>query len=103
MHPLISAALPRIEEACKRHGVRALYLFGSATTGTFDPVRSDFDFIVDFGSADLGPWMSAVFEFQRSLQTILGRPVDVVLASSLGHSQRGHLIESQKVPVYAAA
>lgn len=32
---------------CRRFGVRRLDVFGSATSGEFDPGRSDIDFLVE--------------------------------------------------------
>ncbi len=102
MDPAITQHLPAVRSLCSRFGVRSLSLFGSAATGGFDPGRSDLDFIVDFGDVDLGPWMSRFFEFQRELESLLGRRVDLVLASALSGT-RGEAIEAVKVPLYAAA
>jgi predicted nucleotidyltransferase len=45
---------PRSNEVralCRRYGVRRLELFGSATTGAFDPQRSDVDAAEDAEAA----------------------------------------------------
>lgn len=41
MTPDPNPHLPEIASLCKRFGVRKLDLFGSATTGRFDPAHSD--------------------------------------------------------------
>ena len=48
MNAEIQDRLPQIEELCRRHGVTHLELFGSATGPSFDPDRSDFDFLAEF-------------------------------------------------------
>jgi len=111
MHPLLSQHLPRLQELCREHGVRELHAFGSSASddGAFDPGRSDFDLLVEFVDEDLGPWMKRFFDFQRACEALLGRRVDLVLASALRGPQ-SHAspfirasVEARKVPVYAAA
>ncbi len=56
-----------------------LDVFGSATGDDFDETRSDVDLLVEF-SYDV-PGMSALrqyFGFKEDLETLLGRPVDLV-------------------------
>ncbi len=36
-----------IAALCRKHRVRALWVFGSATTEAWDPASSDIDFLVD--------------------------------------------------------
>lgn len=93
----------KIRAVCVKHGVRSLWLFGSATGASFDPSRSDLDFVVDFGEVDLGPWMARFFDFKRELQSLLGRSVDLVLASAVDRSPTGDSIRLSRVPIYAAA
>ncbi len=40
----------QIAALCQRFGVRRLEMFGSAASGSFDPERSDVDFLLDFGA-----------------------------------------------------
>jgi uncharacterized protein len=73
-----------IADVCARFGVRRLEVFGSAATNDFDPRRSDVDLIVEFQEGhDLGPWMEQYFSLQSSLASLLGRPVDLVIASAM--------------------
>jgi predicted nucleotidyltransferase len=71
-----------LAELCRRFGVRRLDLFGSAATGTFDPSRSDVDFLVEF---DENPTrlFDRYFGLKESLEALYGRPVDLVSAGSL--------------------
>jgi prevent-host-death family protein len=63
---------------CARYGVSRLEVFGSAARGDdFDPERSDVDFLVTFETGarnDLGMFA----DFQRALEGLMGRPVDLV-------------------------
>lgn len=103
MAPVIDSNLDRIRELCVAHGVRSLFLFGSAAKGRFDPATSDLDFVVEFASPDLGPWMKRFFEFHSALEALLGRRVDLVLASAIQATGRSAEISRSKVPLYAAA
>ncbi|MBY0263468.1 MAG: hypothetical protein K2Q20_14070 [Phycisphaerales bacterium] len=91
--------------------MRELHAFGSAAGDgqSFDPASSDVDLLVEFIDDDLGPWMKRFFDFQQACETVLGRRVDLVLASALRgpYSLASPFIrasvEAGKVPVYAAA
>jgi predicted nucleotidyltransferase len=75
MNPIIEAKKPEIIALCRRYGVRKLDLFGSATGPSWDPERSDFDFVVDF--YDYGPGISSRFlDFGDEMEALLGRKVD---------------------------
>jgi uncharacterized protein len=92
-----------IGRLCRRYGVVRLDLFGSAATGEFDPVRSDFDFVADF--ADPTPtleYADRVLEFSDALEQLLGRPVDVITVAALRHSRFAQAIAASRMPVYDA-
>lgn len=88
MHPEVTGKMPGIERTCAEHGVRALWLFGSAATpgSQFDEQRSDFDFIVEFVDPDAGPWGRCVFALQRALKAVLGRCVDLFTRGAMAMS-----------------
>jgi predicted nucleotidyltransferase len=44
----ITERLDAVRALCEKYSVRRLTLFGSAVKGTFDPKRSDVDFLVEF-------------------------------------------------------
>ena len=62
--PVIEGHLDAIRTACRRHGVVRLAEFGSAAApNSFDPQRSDVDFIGSFNRGrDLGPWLAEYFQ-----------------------------------------
>jgi predicted nucleotidyltransferase len=71
MHPLIEQHQEAIRALCVKYGVSRLELFGSAATDAFDP------------DDDFSPWLARYFELRDNLQILLGRPVDLVMASAI--------------------
>lgn len=92
-----------IQAMCEKHGVARLWLVGSAARSDFDPGRSDIDFLVDFGGQELGPWMTRYFQLRDELQELLGRSVDLVLASAAMRPEMERSLRESSVPLYAAA
>lgn len=83
----MSAPLEGKEEAlaglCRRHHVRRLYLFGSSLRADFDPERSDLDFLVELGEPPDGRPANQYFGLLKELQSLFGRPVDLVDATAI--------------------
>lgn len=92
----------QIEAACRRFGVERLELFGSASSGDFDPATSDFDFLVALEPpAGLG-YADAYFGLQEDLERALGRPVDLVSLRSLRNPYFLEGISASRQLLYAA-
>ena len=84
MNPLIENKRPALEELCRKYRVTRLEVFGSAAGDSFDPERSDVDFLVEFQTgSNLGPWMANYFDFREELENLLGCKVDLVMQSAL--------------------
>jgi uncharacterized protein len=84
MHPLIKDNLEAIRALCREYGVVRLEVFGSVTTDAFDLASSDVDFIVEYpADYDFGHWLKRYFEFKERLEDLLGRSVDLVMASAM--------------------
>jgi predicted nucleotidyltransferase len=80
---VIDDKLTTIREVCREYGVARLEVFGSVVDGDFDPERSDIDFLVEFApTQDLGPWLVHYFNLKGKLEGVLGRSVDLVMASA---------------------
>lgn len=93
----------QIAALCRQYGVRRLDLFGSAATGDFDPERSDIDFIVEYPpDYEFGPWLTRHFAFQERLETLLGRSVDLIMASALRNPRFIESINESRRLLYAA-
>jgi predicted nucleotidyltransferase len=91
-----------IDELCHRYGVRRLELFGSATGARFDSNRSDVDFLVEFAERDHQCYADAYFGLAESLEALLGRPVDLVVTSSVTNPYFLEDIASSRTLLYAA-
>jgi uncharacterized protein len=103
MNSLIERHREAIRALCQEFGVARLELFGSAATGTFDPDRSDVDFIVDYPpDYDFGPWLARHFEFKERLEALLGRPVDLVMAGAPRNPYVIQSINETRQLLYAA-
>ena len=80
-----------LAEICARFAVRRLELFGSASTGAFDPARSDLDFLVEFDKTRRLGSLEQYFGLKEALEHLFDRPVDIVEA---GASTNRYFLES---------
>ena len=83
MVALIDNRMTELNELCRAHHVRRLEIVGSAADGTFDPQRSDLDFLVDFFPFEPGAAFDTYFGLLESLEALFGRMVDLVDATCL--------------------
>lgn len=82
------------------YAVRRLDAFGSVTRADFDPRRSDFDFVVDFGrSRTYGP-ADQYFRFHAALEKLFDRKADLVEFNALADSRLKRSIGRSRIPVY---
>jgi predicted nucleotidyltransferase len=83
VHELLEAKRPEIEELCRMLAVRRLDLFGSAVGDLFDATSSDVGLLVEFDAGPGFDYFGTYFDLQEGLERILGRPVDLVSATSI--------------------
>lgn len=78
MGEVVSFDAERVRRACQKYGVERLRVFGSAITDSFDPEKSDVDFLVSFlpGRDNL---FQDFFKLKSELSQITGRDVDLVM------------------------
>jgi len=74
----ITAERKALEGLCRQHNVRRLEVFGSAADGTFDPQRSDIDFLVEFFPLEPGEHYEGYFGMWEGLEALFRRKVDIV-------------------------
>jgi len=67
-----------LEALCRQHHVRRLEVFGSAADGTFDPQRSDLDFLVEYFPLLPGEHYEAYFGMWEGLEALFARTIDLV-------------------------
>lgn len=91
-----------IQRLCRQHHVRRLMAFGSAVSGDFSDT-SDVDFLVDF-EPDLPPveMADAYFSLKVSLETLLGRSVELVTPHALSNPWFRQGVEETQALLYAA-
>jgi predicted nucleotidyltransferase len=104
MNAVIETHQAAIAELCRRYRITRLDLFGSAATGTFDPGRSDFDFVADFSEpAPTVDYADRVLGFADALEALLRRRVDVITAVALRRSRLAPIVAATRQTVYDAS
>jgi len=68
----------QLVQLCEQNQVARLELFGSATTGRFDPTTSDLDFLVEFADQSPSGASTRFFALRQGLAALFGRAVDLV-------------------------
>jgi hypothetical protein len=101
----LSIAQPQLEAiaaACRQHKVQRMHLFGSALRDDFDPSCSDLDLLVEFKAIDPTALVRAYFDLEKQLQTITGKPVDLVMADAVRNRYVRADIEASKQLIFEA-
>jgi predicted nucleotidyltransferase len=98
---LITDHLGEIRMLCAKYDVKRLAVFGSAVKGTFDPERSDVDFVVEFEAICPDGWHS-YFDLKFAIEELLGRPVDLVELTAVDNPFFRQAIELTQRELYAA-
>jgi predicted nucleotidyltransferase len=91
-----------ITDACRRHGVARMYVFGSVLRDGYHPGESDIDLLVEFESMTPFELVDAYFDLLDELREILGAPVDLVMADAIKNPYILADIEDGKQALYAA-
>lgn len=102
MIPAILSHRPELGALCRFH-VKRLDLFGSAADGSFDERRSDLDFLVEFDRNHPDALSLKVFlDLKASLESLFGRPIDLVEANALRNRYLKASIDEAREPVFEA-
>ena len=89
-----------VRQAVSAYPVVRLRVFGSALTDRFDPDCSDIDLLVDFSDGLDDPFES-YFGLKEDLETLFGRPVDLVMTDAIRNPYFLSAVEKQAKEVYA--
>ena len=100
MIPAIEHRTNELKSLCVRYAVDRLYLFGSAATGSADPAQSDFDFLVEFQPSARDSYADSYFGLLDALKDLFGRPVDLVVESSISNPYFFESIKRTRTPVF---
>ncbi len=98
---IVDQQAEQIGALCRKHGVRELYLFGSALREDFGP-KSDIDLAVVFSRKGVAGSFDQYFDFKSELEQLLQRPVDLVCATSVRNSVFRQELDQTKRLIYAA-
>lgn len=101
MSPIIASHLDQIDRVCHEFRVRALYVFGSAAHGTFEPMTSDLDFQVDLGEYGPGVYHRYIGVYE-GLSAIFGRKIDLITVRSTGNDRFMKEVAATRRPVFVA-
>ncbi len=102
MHAIVESRREQVAALCRSRGVKRLELFGSAARDDFDEAHSDLDFLVQFdGSDDMNP-LDTYFGFKEDLETLFGRPVDLVSEGAAINPYVLASIQHDRQVIYAA-
>lgn len=74
--------IDELRALCDLHNVEALYVFGSASTGTMNK-SSDIDLLVKFKEFDIAKYFLNYMEFKSRLKSLFKRDIDLVEEQSL--------------------
>ena len=95
---LLASQLDTIALACQRHHVARIHLFGSAVWDDFQPGRSDLDLLVGFQSLEPTILVDAYFNLEQQLASILGQPVNLVMAGAICNPYVWAELQGQQEP-----
>jgi len=96
---IIEQKKSEIAALCRTYRIRALWLFGSAVTGAWNPATSDFDFLVDLGEYDPNVHRR-FFGLIHALEDLLGNPVDMITVASIGNPYFRQELHETRVLLY---
>jgi predicted nucleotidyltransferase len=100
MNWLVEHQRDAIRALCQTYGVRRLDLFGSGATGAFEEATSDLDFVVTFADTRSPGYADRYLGFAEALETLFGRPVDVITERSIRNPYFRQAIEASRQLVY---
>jgi predicted nucleotidyltransferase len=104
VHRLIADNLEAIRVVAREFGVIRLEGFGSVTTEAFDPQQSDIDFLVQYPPGyDFGLWLGRYFASKERLESLLGRPVDLVMTGAMRNPRFIKAANESRRLLYAAS
>jgi hypothetical protein len=100
METALVAQRERIAELCRRHGVTRLEVFGSAVDGSFDPQRSDYDFIACFSERPDTSLARRFVDFGEALEQLLGRGVDLMTDHRIENPYLRAAVQATRTALY---
>ncbi|MDE3182347.1 MAG: nucleotidyltransferase domain-containing protein [Bacteroidota bacterium] len=102
MVAIVENKIPEIVDLCKKHKLKSLYLFGSATDAKYFNKKSDVDFLYEYDKKKIKEldYADNYFDFLFSLKKILKRNVDLMPNEKLKNPYLLKQINSDKIRIY---
>jgi predicted nucleotidyltransferase len=100
---IVTAHLPEVRALCEKYRVKRLAIFGSAVKGTFDPEKSDLDFVVEFYDIrhpETGK--DTYFGLKFALSDLFERKIDLVEWEAVTKPYFRQVVERTQRELYAA-
>ena len=101
MRDFLDTHAAEIKNICQVYRVRRLDAFGSVLSKSFNQ-ESDVDFIVEFEREGYVGAFEQFMGLKEDLETLLGRPVDLIVNRSFRNPYFQREIEATKQLIYAA-
>ncbi|HXG12888.1 MAG TPA: nucleotidyltransferase domain-containing protein [Gemmataceae bacterium] len=102
MIELIGQHRRELDELCRRYHVKTLEVFGSAVDGSWNPERSDLDFLVEFLPEAAGRIFHGYFDLKEAFERLFGRKVDLVMPGAIRNPYFRKAVNQQRRVLYAA-
>lgn len=102
MAPLVMNHQSHLQSLCRKHHVRWLEVFGSATDGSFQPMSSDLDFLVEYLPLSNREYVDAYFGLLGDLEDLFQRPIDLVVDRAIRNPYFRKSVDQSRQVVYAA-
>ena len=102
MFPEVQSAQCHVAELCRRHNVRRLEIFGSATDPHFDPTIGELHFIVEFAPFPAGGYSEHYFALLEGLKQLFNRPIDLLVGRAVRNPYLLESINRSRELLYAA-
>jgi predicted nucleotidyltransferase len=102
MIDLITQHRAELEALCRKYHVRTLEVFGSAADGTWDPKRSDLDFLVEFLPEAASRMFHGYFDLKDDLERLFGREVDIVMPGAVRDPYSLETVNRHRKVLYAS-
>ena len=96
---IVEKNIDELINLCKHHKVRELYIFGSVLTDKFND-KSDIDLLVQFENIDILEYFDNYMDFKENLETLLGRPVDLLENQAIRNPIFRRVVDRNKRLVY---
>ncbi len=102
MNKIVKDRKKDIQRLCQQFHVAKLEVFGSVTKSTFNPKRSDIDFLVEFNPEGISAYADNYFGLQKALQNLFKLPIELVISSTIKNPYFLESIETDRTFLYAA-